>query len=96
MTNAIGAAALGLLIADPRQLLTPSFQMTFLCVLIGAAIGIPILERTSQLYRRALANWDSSNYAALLQPKVAQFRLDLQLLAARLTLCSWVRNGRAE
>jgi len=73
MTNALGAAALGLLVFDPRQLFTPSFQMTFLCVLIVSAIGIPMLERTSQLYRQALANWDSNVFAALLPPRVAQF-----------------------
>ena len=84
MVNALGAAALGLLIFDPRQLFTASFQMTFLCVLIVAAIGVPILQRTSQLYRQALANWDSADYAALLPPSVAQFRVDLQLIAARI------------
>jgi competence protein ComEC len=84
MLNAIGAAGLALLIYDPRQLFTASFQMTFVCVLIVAGIGIPSLERTSQLYKRALANWDSNDYAALLPPKVAQFRADLQLIAGRL------------
>jgi competence protein ComEC len=83
MVNALGAAALGLLIFDPRQLFTASFQMTFVCVLIVAAIGVPILQRTSQLYRRALANWDSPDYAALLPPRVAQLRVDLQLIAGR-------------
>jgi hypothetical protein len=48
--------------------------MTFVCVLIVAAIGIPILQRTSQLQKQALSNWDSVNYAALLPPRVAQFR----------------------
>ena len=86
MTNALGAAAFGLLVFDPRQLFTASFQMTFLCVLIVAAIGIPMLERTSQLYRQALTNWDSKDYAVLLPPRVAQFRLDLQLISARLAL----------
>jgi competence protein ComEC len=86
MTNALGAAALGVLVFDPRQLFTASFQMTFICVLIVAAIGVPILHRTSQLYKRALANWSSTDYAALLPPRVAQFRLDLQLIAARLAL----------
>jgi competence protein ComEC len=84
MVNALGAAALGLLIFDPRQLFTASFQMTFLCVLIVSAIGIPILQRTSQLYKQALVNWGSVNYAALLAPRVAQFRLDLQLIAGRI------------
>ncbi len=83
MVNALGAAWLGLLIFDPRQLFTASFQMTFLCVLIVAAIAIPILQRTSQLYKQALANWDSNDFAALLPPRVAQFRVELQFIAAR-------------
>src|SRR5271170_373425 len=58
MVNALGAAALGLLILDPRQLFTASFQMTFVCVMIVAAIAIPILQRTSQLHKQALTNWD--------------------------------------
>ena len=83
MVNALGAAGLGLLVFDPRQLFTASFQMTFLCVLIVAAIAIPILQRSSQLYKQALANWDSNDYAALLPPRVAQFRVELQFIAAR-------------
>jgi competence protein ComEC len=86
MVNALGAAALGLLVFDPRQLFTASFQMTFVCVLIVAAIGLPILQRTSQLQKQALANWDSNDYAALLPPRVAQFRVDLQFIAARVAL----------
>ncbi len=85
MVNALGAAALGLLILDPSQLFTASFQMTFVCVLIVAAIGIPILQRTSQLQKVAFANWNSRYFAAFLPPRVAQFRLDLQFIAARLT-----------
>ncbi len=83
MVNALGAAALGLLVFDPRQLFTASFQMTFVCVLIVAAIGIPVLQRTSQLQKQALANWDSASYAVLLPPRVAQLRVDLQFIAAR-------------
>jgi len=84
MVNALGAAALGLLVFDPRQLFTASFQMTFLCVLIVAAIGLPLVERTSRFYRRALANWGSDDYAGSLPPPVAQFRADLRLIAGRL------------
>jgi len=86
MVNALGAAALGLLVFDPRQLFTAGFQMTFVCVLIVAAIGIPILQRTSQLHKQALTNWDSPNYAALLPPRVAQFRVDLQFIASRVAV----------
>jgi|tagenome__1003787_1003787.scaffolds.fasta_scaffold20988443_7 competence protein ComEC len=86
MMNALGAAALGLLIIDPRQLLTASFQLTFGCVAIVAGIALPILQRTTQFYRRALGAWDSNAYAATLPPRVAQFRVDLQLIAARIAL----------
>jgi hypothetical protein len=44
--------------------------MTFLCELIVSAIGIPMLERTSQQYRQALANWDSKSFAIQLPPRV--------------------------
>lgn len=83
IVNALGAAALGLLVFDPRQLFTASFQMTFVCVLIVSAIGIPTLQRTSQLYKLALVAWDSRHYAILLPPKVAQFRVDLQMISKR-------------
>jgi competence protein ComEC len=86
MVNALGAAALGLLVFDPRQLFTASFQMTFLCVLIVAAIALPLVERTSRLYRQALAHWDADDYGGSLPPRVAQFRADLRLIAGRLAL----------
>ncbi len=84
MLNALGAAALGLLVFDPRQLFTASFQMTFVCVLIVAAIGLPLVERTSALYRQALAHWDADDYGPALPPRIAQFRVDLRLIAERL------------
>jgi len=94
MVNALGAAALGLLVFEPRQLFTASFQMTFVCVLIVAAIGIPILQRTSQLYKHALVNWDSVAYGASLPPRVTQFRVDLQFIASRVALFVG-KSGRA-
>jgi competence protein ComEC len=84
MLNTLGTAALALLVFDPRQLFTASFQMTFVCVLIVAAIGVPLVERTSRLYRRALAHWDADEYGPTLPPRIAQFRLDLRLIAGRL------------
>ena len=52
MLNAIGAAALALLIVNPQVLFGASFQLTFLCVWLVAAVGIPILERTTQPFVR--------------------------------------------
>jgi competence protein ComEC len=84
MLNAIGAAALGLLVLNPQVLFGPSFQLTFLCVLLIVTVGVPILERTSQPYHRGLMYLDSTRYDVSLPPKVAQFRLDLRMIAGRL------------
>ena len=84
MLNALGAAAFALLVLDPHELFGASFQLTFLSVLIIAAIGIPILERTSQPYSRGLRHLSSPDYDLSLPPRVAQFRLDLRMINARL------------
>jgi len=58
--------------------------MTFLCPLLIVTVGVPILERTSQPYHRGLMYLDSTRYDVSLSPKVAQFRLDLRMVAGRL------------
>ena len=84
MLNALGAAALALLIVDPEAMFGASFQMTFLCVGLVAGVGIPLLERTIEPYRRGLRNLDALAYDRSLPPRVTQFRLDLRLLLNRL------------
>lgn len=86
MLNALGAAALLLLIADPRVLFGASFQMTFLCVALVAGIGVPVLERTIQPYSRGLRNLNALAYDRALPPKIAQFRLDIRLLLNRFAM----------
>jgi competence protein ComEC len=82
--NAWGAAALAVMIVNPKALLGASFQMTFLSVLIIAAIGVPLLDRTSGPYRRGLQYLHSPAYDRQLPPRIAEFRLDLRLIAGRL------------
>jgi competence protein ComEC len=84
MLNALGAAALVVMAADPKALLGPSFQLTFLAVFIVAAIAVPILERSSQPYLRGLRNLESTDFDRSLPPRVAQMRLDLRMVARRL------------
>jgi competence protein ComEC len=84
MLNAIGAAALGLMIVNPQVLFGASFQLTFLCVWLVAAVGIPILERTTQPYVRGARHVDSQSYDFVLPARVVQFRLDLRMIAGRL------------
>jgi competence protein ComEC len=82
--NTIGAAALVLMIVDPAALLGASFQLSFLCVLVIAGIGTPLLARTTQPLLRALRSLDATGYDAALSPSLAQFRLDLRMVAGRL------------
>ncbi|HVO61589.1 MAG TPA: ComEC/Rec2 family competence protein [Terriglobales bacterium] len=84
MLNALGAAALVIMVLDPSSLLGASFQLTFLSVLIVAALAIPILERTSQPYRRSLRHLETKEVDPSLGPKLAQFRVDLRMIARRL------------
>jgi len=95
MMNAIGAAALGVLIADPKALFGASFQLTFAAVFIIAGIGAPILERTTLPYARGLRLLRSASYDLHLAPKVAQFRLDLRMIAGRLRRFSGERLSLA-
>jgi competence protein ComEC len=85
MMNAIGAAALGILIADPHALFGASFQLTFLAVFIIAAIGSPLRERTIVPYARGLRLLNVSSYDLHVASPVAQFRLDLRSIARRLS-----------
>jgi competence protein ComEC len=83
--NAVSTAALGLLVCDPESLFDPSFQLTFLSVLAIAGIVLPIVETTSGPYHRALSQLSSIGYDSSLEPKLAQFRLDLRLLISRMS-----------
>ena len=84
MLNAIGIAALGVLIWDPQALFGASFQMTFLCVLVIAGICVPLLERTSQPFVRGLRQLAALAYDRSCAPYIAQFRLDIRMIAKQL------------
>lgn len=83
LLNAIGTAALLLLVANPHALFDSSFQLSFLSVVAIAALSVPLLERTSQPYHHGLRWISTPAYDTALEPKVAQFRIDLRLLAER-------------
>jgi competence protein ComEC len=77
--NALGAAALGVLVWSPGALFEASFQMTFLAIIAIGGIAIPLAERSFLPYARAAEHlWDKWEDAAL-PPSVAQFRVMLRL-----------------
>ena len=72
------------MIVNPRILFGASFQLTFLCVWLVAAVGMPILERTTLPFVRGSRHANSISYDFILPPRVVQFRLDLRMIAGRL------------
>ena len=78
--NALGIAALGILIAAPRTLFEASFQLTFVSVIAVAGIAVPILQRTLYPMQNALRNLDSPAYDFSQPTAAAQFRSDVRLI----------------
>ncbi len=82
--NALGIAALGILLVAPRTLFEASFQLTFLSVIAVAGIAVPILQRTLYPFQKVLRNMDSPAYDFSLPSRAAQLRSDLRLLRENL------------
>jgi competence protein ComEC len=89
LLNALAVAAIVLLAFDPYQLFETSFQLSFLCIVALAAFAIPLLEKTSVPYARGLRALADRDRDVFLPPQVAQFRVELRLLAE--TAFLWTR-----
>jgi competence protein ComEC len=87
--NLLAAVAIAFLVLDPQQLFEPSFQLSFLAVGFLGALAVPIIERTSGPLSRGLANLAELERDLHLQPRVAQFRIEIRLLAE--TIQVWTR-----
>ncbi len=80
--NAIGLAALVLLLHRPPWLLETGFELSFSAALLIAGLAVPVLERTTEPYRRALEHLAEEGLDANFAPRQAQFRLDARSLIA--------------
>jgi competence protein ComEC len=78
--NAIGCAALILLYLRPAWLIESGFQLSFAAALLIVGLAVPLLERTTQPYRRALYRLDDVLLDDRFAPRLAQARLDLRAL----------------
>jgi competence protein ComEC len=92
--NATGFAALVVLVIAPGALFEAGFQLTFLALLAIAGISLPLLDRTSAPFRGALRHLDSASYDLSLEPRLAQLRLDLRLVAGRVGQFIGMRAAR--
>ncbi len=73
--NALGAAALAILILDPRALFDASFQMTFMVIIAIAGLAVPLTRRLIHPHLRALFHLDQPSLDATFPPRLAQFRI---------------------
>lgn len=93
LLNLLCAAAILYLVADPGQLFESGFQLSFLAVAAIGALSMPVLEATSTSYSRALTGLSEASRDPHLDPRAAQFRLELRLLAQTVQSCIRMREA---
>ncbi|HYZ84889.1 MAG TPA: DNA internalization-related competence protein ComEC/Rec2, partial [Bryobacteraceae bacterium] len=84
LLNLLAAVALPFLIAEPDQLFDSSFQLSFLSVAAIGGLVRPIIDATSGRWKPALRGIENSEYDLRLTPALAEFRIELRLLAETL------------
>jgi competence protein ComEC len=84
--NLLAAIAIIFLLSDPDQLFDASFQLTFLAVGFLGAFATPLIEATSGPLARALADLPDKGRDLHLEPRAAQFRIEMRLLADTLRM----------
>ncbi len=76
--NALGAAALGVLVWSPAALFEASFQMTFLAIVAIGGIAVPLAEWSFVPYARAAQGLDDVWMDSSLPPELAEMRVMLR------------------
>ncbi len=82
--NLLAGVALAFLVFDPEQLFDSSFQLTFLAVAFLGLFAAPLIRATSGPLGRGLADLADTGRDMHLEPRVAQFRIEMRLLAETL------------
>jgi len=96
LLNILAAVALLFIICDPEQLFDASFQLSFLAVALIGAFVVPALHATSGPLGRALAGFGDAARALRLEPRAAQFRLEMRLLSNTLNLVCRIHQRLAD
>lgn len=94
LLNLLALLTIGFLFMDPRQIDEASFQLTFLCVLLLGALAAPATKRLSAL-ARGIRGLHHQGRDLHVEPRVAQFRIELRLIAETLTLLVRLPNKAA-
>lgn len=87
--NGLSAVGIIYLLFDPEQLFDPSFQLSFLSAAALAVFALPLMERWTEPFRAAAGSVERTVANIKQNPKVATYRVELQLLGE--TLAAWSR-----
>jgi competence protein ComEC len=87
--NATAATAFILLLADPRAVEDPSFQMTFAAVLAVVGIGVPAGQWALGWLREGLKDFDDASRDADASIRAAGWRIAHRMWCERYGLPSW-------
>jgi len=93
--NLLAAVALGFLLFDPDQLFEASFQLTFLAVAFLGAFATPLIRATTGPLARGFTGLGDIGRDLHLEPRVAQFRIEMRLLAETLHRAVRLPTGAA-
>lgn len=77
--NAVGIAALIVLVLDPRALFDAAFQMTTLVIIAAAGLAWPIGARSFHSHERGLSGMETIALDANVSPNIAQMRVRLRM-----------------
>lgn len=91
--NVLAAIAIGFVICDPNQIFDAGFQLSFLSVALIGAFAAPIMEVTTGPIARALPDLDDLGRDPHLEPRIAQWRVELRLIAETVSLVTRLSIG---
>jgi competence protein ComEC len=94
--NLLAAVALIFLLLDPEQLFEASFQLTFLAVAFLCVFAVPLIGATTGPLARGLRDLRDTGRDPHFPPRVAQFRVEMRLLADTLNASLRVPARAAE
>jgi competence protein ComEC len=86
--NVLAAVAIGFVLCDPGQLFDASFQLSFISVALIGAFVIPIMQVTTGPIAQALPDLEDRGRDPHLEPHVAQWRVELRLIAETINLAT--------
>lgn len=95
LLNVLAAIGILYLALDPDQLFDPAFQLSFLSAAAIAAFAIPVMERFTDPLRASVKRFDQVGYDPLVEPRAAQWRVELRLLSRTLRAWTGLPEGAA-